>query len=179
MHKNRGKTSGFTLLELMVTLAIAAILASLAAPSFSDIIKNNRMTTQYNELLASLSVARSEAIKRGATVTVCKSIDQASCSGNWKDGWIIFVESNTTGGTAGTVDSGEDILRVHAALSGGNTLSFARNRVSYGSDALATGFTGTFILCDDRGDSARKGLLVSNTGRVRQAIASDTLASCP
>lgn len=169
----------------MITLAIAAILAGLAAPSFADLIKNNRMTTQYNEFLASLSIARSEAIKRAITVTVCKSNDQVTpaCAGNWQDGWLVFVDNNGDG----VFDVGTDeVIRVHGVLSGGNSLSFnggsgseRGNKISYRSDALATGFTGTFTLCDDRGDPSSKGLVVSNTGRVRQAIASDVLTSCP
>jgi type IV fimbrial biogenesis protein FimT len=162
----------------MITLAIAGILAALAVPSFADLIKNNRMTTQYNEFLASLSIARSEAIKRAITVTVCKSNDQSTpaCAGDWHDGWVVFVDNDADG----VFDVGVDeVIRVHSVLSGGNTLNFARDRISYRSDALATGFTGTFTLCDDRGDSSSKGLVVSNTGRVRQAIASDALASCP
>lgn len=178
MFKATRQSHGFTLIELMITLAIAAILAALAAPSFADIIKNSRMTTQYNELLASLSVARSEAVKRALTVTVCKSNNQSTptCAGNWHDGWIVFADTNADG----TFDADDDeVIRVHSVLSGDNTLSFARNRISYRSDGLATGFTGTFTLCDDRDNSSRKGLVVSNTGRVRQTIASDTLADCP
>jgi len=162
----------------MITLAIAAILSSLAAPSFTNMIKDNRMTTQFNELLTSMSLARSEAIKRGLPVTACKSDDQdaaPSCGGNWEDGWIVFVDNNSDG----SIDAGEEIIQMTSALSGGNTLNFGRNRVTYRADALAIGFTGTFTLCDDRKNSDRKGLVVSNTGRVRQAIAADALNNCP
>jgi len=173
MYKSLNKNTGFTIIELMITLAIAAILASIAAPSFSELIKNNRMTTQYNQLLGSLNLARSEAIKRANTVTICNS--SPTCGGNWHSGWIVFVDENNDG----NFDVGEETIRVHSALSGNNTLSFARDYITYGSDALATGFTGTFTLCDDRGDSNSKGLRVSNSGRVRHATASDTLVACP
>ena len=156
-----------------MTLVIAGILATLAAPSFVDVIKNNRMTTQYNDLLASLSLARSEAIKRGDSVTACKAANPTTCGGNWHDGRVVFVDSNSVG----VIDAGEEIIRVYSSLSGSNTLSFPRNRVTYSSNGLATGFTGTFTLCDDRPIS--KGLIVSNTGRVRHAIPADVLAACP
>jgi len=168
------KKQGFTLIELMVTLSVIAILASIAAPNFSEIIQNNRMATQYNELLASLSLARSEAVKRGVSTTVCKSDSGSSCGGNWHGGWVAFIDTDRDG----VVDNSEEIVRIHSALSSGSSLVFARNRVTYDSDGLATGFTGTFTLCDQRGDSNSKGLVVSNTGRVRQAIDTDNLASC-
>jgi len=175
MYNGRQKMQGFTIIELMITLLLAGVLASIAAPSFRNVIQNNRMTTQYNDLLASLSLARSEAIKRGENVTACKASNPTTCGGNWHNGRVIFVDNNDDG----TIDAGEEIIRVYSSLSGNNTLNFPRNRVTYSSNGLATGFTGTFTLCDDRGDSDRKGLVVSNTGRVRHAIAADVLAACP
>jgi type IV fimbrial biogenesis protein FimT len=176
----KSKIKAFTLVELLITLAITAILAAIATPSFKEIIQNNRMTTQYNKLLSGLSLARSEAIKRETRVTICQSSTGNSCgadSSSWHSGWVVFVDDDDDN----AIDGGEEIIRIHGQLTGGNTLTFGnRTRVPYKSDGLAVGGSnGTFTLCDDRGNSDNKGLVISITGRVRQAISSDALASCP
>jgi len=157
-------------MELMVTLVIAGILASIAAPSFRNVIQNNRMTTQYNDLLASLSLARSEAIKQGEDV-----IALSNNGTSWENGWTVFIDADNDG----AVDAAE-IIRVNANLSGNNTLRFPRDRITYASTGLGSGLiTGTFTLCDDRGNGDRKGLVVSTTGRIRHSIPADALAACP
>lgn len=84
--------SGFTLVELLIVMAIAAILAFIAVPNFWQFIQNTRSTTQANELVTAMNLARSEASKRGALVEVCASTDQQNCDGNdWTDGWIVRV----------------------------------------------------------------------------------------
>jgi type IV fimbrial biogenesis protein FimT len=174
MTELRLTIKGFTLIELMITLTVAAILLGLAAPSFIGIIKDSRLTTQINSLAASLNLARSEAIKRSLTVTVCKSNDQTACGGNWHDGWIVYEDIDGNG----AVDPGDTIIRINSALSNGNTLVFpGRSRVTYQADGFAIGYNSTFKLCDDRGYTKAKGLVVSNSGRVRTADSSD-LTSC-
>jgi type IV fimbrial biogenesis protein FimT len=87
------KHSGFTLIELMVTVAILAILLAVGVPSFRSMVENNRIRAVGNDLVVALQFARSEAIKRGASVTLCSSDDQASCSGAWTDGWVARDEA--------------------------------------------------------------------------------------
>jgi len=173
------KIKAFSLIELMVTVAIAAILAALAAPNFASIIQNNSMTTQYNELLAGLNFARSEAIRRGIPVNVCKSNDQTNCGDNtvdWQDGWLVFADTITVNGTR---DAGEELIRVHDALSNGSSLDYNLANVRYDIDGSILGNSNLFFtMCDSRGDNFRRGLHVAATGRVRHTNSMVGLSSC-
>ncbi len=80
---------GITLIELVITIAVLAVIVALAAPSMTGVIQNNRAAAGANELVTALHVARSEALKRTSDVEICPSIDQAGCGGNWNDGWIV------------------------------------------------------------------------------------------
>jgi type IV fimbrial biogenesis protein FimT len=164
---------GFTLIELMVTLTVAAILFAVAAPSFTPFVQNNRSAALINELHASLSHARSEAIKRNSSVTICKSTNGTGCGGHtdhWHHGWIAFVDNDLDG----AVDDGDEILRVHGLIPGSNTLTFSQTTVLYSSNGLAGGgANGTFTLCDTRGAAYAKGLVIGPSGRPRLATDSD------
>ena len=160
------RAHGFTLIELMVTLSVMAILMSIAVPSFQSFILNSRITTQTNNFIMALMLARSEAVKRGSTVTVCSSTTGTSCAEltNWGGGWLVFVDADGDG----VVDTGDLPVQVGQALSGGNTLDGgARTRVTYGGNGFATGFNDTFSLCDSRGATFSRRIIVNNQGRVR------------
>lgn len=88
---------GFTLLEAMITVAVLAILVSVGVPSFRATVERNRVTTTANDLLYHLQLARSEAVKRNRTITLCPSSDGSACSGsNWSIGWLIIDEASPT-----------------------------------------------------------------------------------
>lgn len=148
----------------MVTMAVVAVVAVFAVPSFNDFLINTRITTDTNNLVADLMFARSEAVKRGVPVTVCPSTDGAKCmkSGtvDWNNARIVFVDRATRGtvdGSGATADSGF-ILRVGSDLKSTSlAFSAANDYLSFNSDgagfpqgsltitACKTGYVGRIV----------------------------------
>ena len=160
---------GFTILELVITLTIAAILIVIAVPNFNEIIKDNRLSTQINSLSASVNLARSEAVKRNLPVTLCQSSDGSSCAAGWaasSNGWVVFVNSNNDN----SLDATEEIVRVGSPLSGDSLLSYSAGILTFTPQGDSPNFSGTFILCDDRGAEKARGLVILPSGLVRLAV---------
>jgi type IV fimbrial biogenesis protein FimT len=146
--------TGFTLIELMIVLVIAGILLAMATPSFSNVIRNNRLTAESNNLVTSFNVARSEAIKRRGTITVCPSSDQATCTGGgWEDGWIVLE------------DSTNEVLQVFAPMKGEPTVVSSAGSVQYTAEGfLSGGVAVTIGICMTGGDQGRQ-INITATGR--------------
>lgn len=106
--------AGFTLMDLLTTLAVLGILVAVGIPSFSSVVRNNRITAHTNELVTALTFARSEAMKRGDVVTTCPSEDGETCEGSedWSTGWFVFVDANADGAR----DVTEERLQVWPAI---------------------------------------------------------------
>ncbi len=116
------KNTGFTLVELMITLFIISILLTVGLPSLRSYAQSNQLVASSNELLSALHIARSEAIRLNSRVSICDSSNGTSCSntGDWKNGWIVFVDANGDRVGTGSVCAlpGTDcLLRVHEAIS--------------------------------------------------------------
>ncbi len=170
------KTSkkGFTLIELMITIVIVAVLLSLAGPSFIETIRNNRIQTNTDTLFTSLIVARSEALKRNQPVVLCRSSNGSACatSGGWEQGWLMYADESADN----TLDAGEPIISVNGALLHGLTLrtgSNFTNRVVYRQDGTSSQVD-TFVLCDSEANLTRaREVVVSNVGRPRLVKTTD------
>ncbi len=129
---SRRQVFGFTLLELMVTVAVAAILLALALPSFQQTLRSNRVATSTNALLGALALARSEAIRTTHTSSLCASSSGTACGGTWTDGFLVWTDSNANG----VLNAGETVKFSHGSESisltgAGNSITFdARGRPS-------------------------------------------------
>lgn len=167
---------GFTLIEMMMTLSIGAILLTVAVPSYNTFTKNNQVTKQLNLLAAAVSASRGEAAKRGARVVMCQSSDPVAsspaCSGTsgvWSSGWVIFVDSDNDA----TIDAGETVVNVFQSEPGVFINTSAGTSLTFNSDGTTTvGGSVNFYICDDRGVSHGKQLTVSGTGRPGTSAAS-------
>lgn len=165
MKIGRGQ-GGFTVVELMVTLGIVGILVAAAAPGYQDWVATTRLNSYANEFATALHFARSEAVKRNATVTLCKSASLTACttSETWAQGWIVFVDATNVG----TFDSGTDtILRVHEALGGGTTFAGGTDvasTISYRSNGMPT-TSGFLSMCNKKQNIGRDVKVSKDTGK--------------
>lgn len=161
--KDMSKHIGLTLIELLVTLAILAILMTIALPSFRDFFSTNRVAAATSDFVTSLNLARSEAIRRGVQVTLLST----NGNGDWGGGWTMFVDTNRDE----VLDAGEERLRVANALTVPTTLYGNANFTSFiaflPSGRITNVAGGTFVACHNDVAGGAKSITVSGTGRAR------------
>ncbi|MCW5670617.1 MAG: GspH/FimT family pseudopilin [Hydrogenophaga sp.] len=184
---------GVTLIELMVGIALLAILLAIAAPNFQGMTASSRLTSASNELLGSLQQARAQAIRTGARVTVCKSTNGTQCDttagAGWNQGWIVFQDTTRSGFDA-QVDVGETILTRITRVTGGTLIvgnNPVANYVSFAADGrprLMGGAVqaGSLRVCDPIGsltdDNRARDIVVTATGQVRVTRPAGVASSC-
>jgi len=165
---------GFTLVEALATLAVAGVLAAAVVPSLAAGLRATRVSAASNEMLASLLLTRSEAVKRRGRVVMCRSANGESCaaSGNWEQGWIVFADLNSDGDR----DDGETLLHVQQPLGESLRLTGTTTLAKYVSYApngatrfVGGGFqAGTFTVCSQSTKPAwGRQIIVNATGRPR------------
>lgn len=163
----------FTLIELLITIAIFSVLLSIAVPSLGSLIERNQQTTTTHDLLTALSHARSLAINRRELVSLCSGIDSCEESANWEKTIFIFSDPNRNG----QFDAGEQVHRILALpdryrwnWSNFRSRTFMRFKANGATDSL----NGTYTLCS--GGEAIQQLAINITGRLRTRSPKDNSA---
>jgi type IV fimbrial biogenesis protein FimT len=175
-RRGASSSAGFTLVELMITLLVGAILLGIAVPSFRNFVQDSRLTTESNSLVYSLNLARSEAVKSDGSVEVCASTNGTSCGGLWASGWIVCTPSPDC----------TTVLQASAPIATGNTIS---EQISGATmlNFLSNGQTGQayqFVFCDNRGVSVGRDVEIDLIGRIEaaqnagQQVSGAALAGC-
>jgi type IV fimbrial biogenesis protein FimT len=158
---------GFTLIEMMITIAVFTILAMIAVPSFRDASLSSQLRAVANDFVASSNLARSEAIKRGTAVTLCVSTDGASCAaGGWEQGWIVV--------------SGTTVLQHESAAPSGFKLSAAGSAATLSFQPIGVGATAaTLTVCraTPTAGSQERVVTLDATGRAWLRITSTGVCS--
>jgi prepilin-type N-terminal cleavage/methylation domain-containing protein len=161
--------TGFTLIEMLFSILVASILASLAVPSLSSVVKRTQLYTQQNDLLGDIMFARMAAITRGETISLCSAnTELTACSGNlddWHQGWIVYQNYDGTG----LYDrSRDELLRVHNSLAHGSLLNFTYAVLAFNSRGFMSSnpINARFSFCRDDDDRRyQREIKMLSTGR--------------
>jgi type IV fimbrial biogenesis protein FimT len=167
---------GLTLIELIFSLAILAVLTSISAPALGNLLHGAHSRTARNSLQGSLGLARMTAVSVRREVIVCPSENHATCSdrASWQGGWIVFEDANQNGRR----DEDEPLLEAVGEQTGvAIVTSTGRKFVRYRPDGSASGTDLTYTVCDRRGVQEARAIVVSNPGRVREIQPDPTRAA--
>lgn len=166
---------GITLIELLIALAIAAVLLGLSLPSFAALKARNDVAASHNLMMTGFAAAREAAIVHRAPAVLCPGSSETGCrkDGIWDGGWMIWLDRNDNG----SFDSSDTLLRSETGFDGELAIrsSKHRSRVTFQPNGMAEGSNLTVKLCDSEG-TALRGLVTSNTGRTRSSTDAEVAA---
>lgn len=175
------RAAGFTLLELIIALLVLAVLLSIGAPSFSNLLAESRLREQHRGLISTLRLARTEAEQRGVRVVVCARASDTACGSDWRAGWIAFVDE--LAGTPNALDAGESVLRRQSPTPHRRVFLVARQRAAWATQTLTTTFiaveprargaTTHVVFCDARGAERALTLVIDPSGAIRTSLGHD------
>lgn len=168
------RARGFTLVELLIAIAVLAVFFGIAIPSYNEMVLGSKLRAYANELVAGAVLARSEAIKRNSVVRMCVSADGASCiAGGWEQGWLVFHDANDNE----SIDVSETVLlRQKAATSGfkinATVASVRFQRTGVGSTAA------TLTVCRATPSVGGQERVVNITATGRASVSKTNAVSC-
>ena len=168
------KLSGFTLFELMISITVLGILATVSLPNLSAMLQNNAGETVLNDVARTMSMARASAVVQGHTITMCRSIDNKACNGEWHNGILVFLDRNGNR----IVDTNDEIIHVTSFANIPGTLKLSsfpsKQYLQFTPAGVINNQTGNFTWCpaDHKPEQAQQ-LIFNITGRVRFAIDAD------
>lgn len=163
----RSPLRGYSLFELLVTLAVAALVLGLGLPSFAHLAADKRLRAETDALFHAVHLARKRSVARHRVVTICPSVDGAFCDteNRWSNGWIVFENAGVS--STGHRSAEEKLLDFHPIESNVDIRSNRRSFAFRATHLRAT--NGTIVVCDPQGRAASRALVVSYTGRPRVA----------
>jgi type IV fimbrial biogenesis protein FimT len=167
------RSAGFTIIELLITVGLMAIIVSLAVPSFRSIIRSSSLSASASEFLGALNYARAEAIRRSRPIILCKSTTGNTCSltSEWEQGWLAYVDDDNSS----TLDVNTDtIVRVWPGLGGNYTLRGDTQfdlAIRYNAMGVLSEDAGTFVLCADNVTEGARSIAIT---RLRPRFGIDT-----
>jgi type IV fimbrial biogenesis protein FimT len=145
VHPSEQRSSGFTMLELVIVIAIVGVLIALGVPSFKYVTTANRIASEVNGLMGDMQFARAEAIKEGQTVVVCVSSNGTSCTNSpWNNGWIVCSDPANDS----SCDAGVPIYRVQKPFTSTDTFVAGGNTdvLTFNRDGFAVGLAGAVTI---------------------------------